>query len=405
MPAQQSFEEAMNQSLPKIPEGVKVDDEDKNKNPNPDKEKEEEEEEEEDDDSAPNFSRKKNEEQDKSKKKEDKKTKEESLAELRKARDEERERNKRYKEVFGDADVSLYKPLIELISEQIEGPVTQEAIVEVLEGIKNKDSVVSDLNQRLQEQDKTITELDIRHSPEFKKKFIEPYQEADRNLLIEFANLDEKGNILGEKSTSSFHRYLTENIDKVDAAAVKAQLAKFARDYEAETGEKPELPTVSALMSSVRDFRSKRNDMQEAFSDWGNKKKKAQEEEAAEEERNRELNIKRNKRERKNLATKAFQDFDHDSIEDIANQLDVSISDLFTEEFKKGEDIFDGKDAPAYDFMIQRGVKAQLFDKFLPELKRLRDFEKEVLEREREGLPPSSRKSTDTKTQTDWDKL
>lgn len=403
MPAESaipSFAAAMDKELPPI--GAIIEDEnpnpdddknqeDKNKNPNPDDE--------DDDSDEPDFTNKGKKQEgkpDEKKKEEGKKGREESIADLRKARDEAVGESKKYKEVFGDADVALFKPLIETIQEQVDGPLTPEAVSEIIEGYKSKDERIAELEEQLQNQDKTINELDVRHSPEFKKKYEAPYLEAGQNLFIEFANLNENKEILGPNSTKSFHDFLTGKIDELDATSVKAELLKFSKAYKAETGEDPELPTISSLMTSIRHFREKRDDMRQAYGTWKETKEKAKLSQQAEEEKNREFLTKKNKRERKNLATKAYQSFNHADVEDFVG--DEDLTKLFQSEYKKGEDLFDGKEMPSYDFMIQRGVKSELFDKMLPELKRLKALEKEWEAKEREGLPGSGNRPTNTQT-------
>jgi len=399
-----NFSEMMDKTLPTLgpvteENNNKPDpDEDKNKNPNPEDRNEEEDE----DDDEPDFKTKEKKKEVKSDKKEEsKKGREESIADLRKARDEAIGQSKKYKEVFGDTDVSLFKPLIDTIQEQVDGPLTPEAVSEIIEGYKSKDARIAELEEQLQNQDRTITDLDVRHSPEFKKKYENPYREAGENLFIEFANLNENKEILGPNATKAFHDFLTSKVDELDATSVKAELVKFSKAYEAETGEKPELPTISSLMTSIRHFREKRDDMREAYSNWKETKEKTKLSQQAEEEKNREFLTKKNKRERKNLATKAYQSFNHDDLEGLVN--DDEVTGLFQSEYKKGEDIFDGKEVPSFDFMIQRGVKSELFDKMLPELKRLKALEKEWEEKEREGISGAGNRPAKTQTkQEGW---
>lgn len=356
------LDEELERDQPIVP---KIQQEDKNKPDEPTKNNEEEEEEEEDK-NEPNFTRNPN-------AKKSKKTPDESFSELRKSRDEARNRLKTFEETLGDNDPTVLRPIMDLITERIEGPITSESITEILEEWRSSEETITELRMKLEEEEKRVARIDITHSKEFAEKYQKPYKEATDTLFLDYANIGEDGKIIAPKATKALHDFITGNIDKVDAASVKLEIQKFAKAYKAEAGEDPVIPTATQVMGSIRSLRSAKEKMEIAYNNWHNQKKEEETRSLAEKEQEREFIQKKTKRERNTLATKAYRDFDFDSYDFVDEK---EVGELFREEFREGEKIFAGEKVPPYDAMLTRGVKARLWDKFGPRLKELMELEK-----------------------------
>jgi hypothetical protein len=311
-------------------------------------------------------------------------TPEESLGILRKQRDEEREKNKRLSSIFGESDPDAVKPIFDLIIEKANGPVTKEFIEEFLSSYKDSENKINLLAKELEEKEKKVSEIDIRYSDDFKASFEKPYGDALQSLYLEFANLD-GDKVIAPNSTKAFNEYLTGEAE-LNGIEVKSALFKFAKAFREESGEEPILPSVTDLMKSIREFNSKRDGLKDAYTNWKTKKKEIEESRARENEETSATQSKAMKRKRVELASKAFQEFESpDFIEDD------DVSKMFSEEFKFGEDLREGKDVPTYDKILQRGVKSRLWDLYKDELAELRQFKASHEKGERNGLTKNDR--------------
>lgn len=322
---------------------------------------------------------------------------EESAKALREQRDQLQQNLQVIKDVFGEADPSAFKPFVEFILDRSEGVVTPESIQEILQEIQSKDEKISEFQVKLDEKEKYVSELDIRYSEEFKTQYLKPAEEAQSSLLLEFATISPDGKIIGPVSTRKLIDFLTKTPD-LDGIKVKGSIEAFRKEYKEETGEDPAISGFTSIMNSLREYQSKNEKLQSAYENWSEEKKKSQEQSALQAEQEREASAKRNKRERSNLSTKAFREFDIDDFMD-----ESEVQSFFKEEYDKGEKIFNGEDIPPYDQMISRGVKARLWDKYKSKLKELIDLEKLVKKNTDSGIRKTVAFDGDKKTATEGD--
>lgn len=305
-------------------------------------------------------------------------TKEESIQALRSQRDDLSQKLKSYEETLG-TDLESLSPLLNFIKEKANGPITQDSINAILEEYNNSSSKLSELEKALAEKEGKIRDYDIRESEEFKTKYQRPYEDAFQGLLYEFANINPTdSSTIGPKSTESLMSALTDkDASNLQAKDVAVLIRKFVSDYKQETGEEPSaVPSVTALLKSQREFISKRNEIQKAYTNWSQEKMEAQRKLAAQEEQQTQLLQSKAKRERVQLITKAYREFDRDEIDFVDEK---QLSSFFDEEFDFTENaISGGKDAPTHDTLYQRGVKARLFDFILPKYKELVDLHGDI---------------------------
>lgn len=315
----------------------------------------------------------------------------ESIQALRKQRDELRDSLEKHKAIFGDYDLEALSPIVNFVKESTNGVVTKESISEYLERIKKSNEELEQLNGKLKEKDNIISDLDIRSSQTFKEQYQKPYDDAAKSIQVEIANFDPEKKILGPKATQKFFSFLT-GTEGVDAVDLKIKINEFTADYKKETGEDyPTTLSVTNIMSSVREFNHSRNKMGEAYQNWQTLKKEAEDRKLVELSQTQEVKLKENARLRKNLASKAYQDFDIDEYSFLTSE---EAQDFFHEEFKMGEGLHKGEvTIPPYNELITRGVKARMFDKFYPRFKELLELEKNLDKNERSGIRGSDRSS------------
>lgn len=327
-------------------------------------------------------------------------TREESIAALRKKADEEANKNKAFTEVFGEISPTAIKPVIDYVSTLIEGPITLEAVNEILTNHKGLKEENEKLLIQLQEKEKKVNELDIRYSDEFATDYQKPYEEALETLFLEFAQVGEDRNIVGPKSTTKLNEFIVSlNGKDIDAKIVKSALNVFAKEYKEETGEDAVIPSIAAMMTSIRTFDGKRNKLREAYENWSVKKKESEQQRLVESERSQSEREKALERERKSLASKAYNTFNFDEVPFLDP---VEAQTFFREEYQFGEEIRQGK-VPPYDDFIKRGVESRLWNKWKGKIAELIKLEEKLEESERSGLPGSDTIDNKNKGQkTDW---
>jgi len=326
-------------------------------------------------------------------------TPDESLAILRKQRDEEREKNKVFSEVFGENPPSVIKPVFDLIVQGIEGPVTEDAVKEFIENYTGTNKKLQELEDILADNEKKVSEIDIRYSDEFKNDFQKPYEDAAQSLFLEFANVTPDQKVIAPTATKALNDFLLANPD-ASAIEVKAEMMKFTKDYKTESGEDAVLPSVTSMMNSLRQFSSKAASLKDAYLNWSETKKKREIDRIAKSQEQSEFTNKALVAKRKELAGKAYREFDLDRY-DFLSEADAEA--LFREEFNFGEGIRDGK-VPEYNELITRGVKSRLWDKYEQELIDLRAFKEGVEKGQRNDLPGSNRGTVQNKGEEkiDW---
>lgn len=312
-------------------------------------------------------------------------TPEESLAALRKQRDAADTSLKVFKETFGDNPPQLIKPLFDYVTEISNGPITESTVTDFLAEHKSLKEDNDRLVKRLQEKEKIVNEVDIRYSDEFKNDFDLPYKEAAQTLFLEFANLDGE-TVLAPSATKKFNDFLLAKPDST-ALEVKSQLNTFVKEFREESGEDPIVPGVSALMESLRGFRDKAVKLNQAYTNWSETKKQRQTDKLTQSQAQKEEQDKTLSKQRKELAAKAYRDFDLDSIPFVDEK---EVETFVREEYQLGEDIRDGK-VPPYDEFVKRGIKTRLWDKYSKQLAELIDFKEKYDKSERSGLEGESR--------------
>lgn len=274
--------------------------------------------------------------------------KEESIAALRKQRDEAIQASKLYTETFGEHKPEVIKPLLDLVIEEADGPITAEYVTNKISEFKTLKEKITELETELQDKEKKVTELDIRFSDEFNKGYKEPYEQAFNTLFLEFASVTEDKQIIAPKATQEFRDFLVANPD-IDGIEVKVQMQKFAKAYKAESGEDATLPSVNSLMQSLRQFKTARERMQVAYTDWKKTKQQQQQQQIAEQQLQTEAQKRANKKARIELASKAFRNFDLDAIPFVTEKKrknclkkSISLVKRFTKEkkFQNGISLF-----------------------------------------------------------------
>src|SRR5690606_34097430 len=261
--------------------------------------------------------------------------------------------------------------IVDYIKENASGPLTDETVQSIITEFRDTKGRYQDLQRIIEEKEQKIKDLDIQHSDEFQEKYRKPYEDAAIALRYEFAQLNPAdGSEIAPKSTQDLFNYLTsKEADSLTQPQIAQALARFKAAYKQESGEEPSPISTANVLNAYRQFIKKRTEIANAYQNWSKEKQEAQMRMQAEQEKQHQLLQAKAKRERVQLVTKAYHELDRDEIDFISEE---ELSNLFNEEFDYTENaIAGGVNAPTHDVLYQRGVKARLFDKILPEYKEL----------------------------------
>ena len=94
-------------------------------------------------------------------------TPDESIATLRKQRDEFKKQSEGYVAVFGEHPPEVIKPIMELLIERANGPITPELVTEVLSEFKQSKEEIDQLKTEREEQEKRVSQ---KCCPVFERK-------------------------------------------------------------------------------------------------------------------------------------------------------------------------------------------------------------------------------------------
>jgi len=327
-------------------------------------------------------------------------TKEESLAELRKQRDDLKTTNDSFTSAIGDLDVGIIKQIGAFIGEQFKDDIpTEDAVIAFLDEAKESKKKVEEMEKELSDRDSRIKDLDIRSSKDFNDQYVEPLKAVAADLQVEIANIDpDSAEVLAPLATRKFHNELMKS-SSLTSMKIKQMLTKFGKEFEAESGEKYEAPSVAAVSESYRKFKKVDVKMGEAYKTWQTEKKDAADRGGKLDEEKRLLEIKQGKDERRAGAIKGLRSFNMDLVEDFKTKEEIEKE--FRAVFQENESLFDDvSNVPTYDILTQRTVKAKLFDEMAAKYKELLEWKKS--QEEEDGDDSKGKGSKTVKDTGDW---
>lgn len=325
-----------------------------------------------------------------------------SLSNLRKQRDEAITRLQSFEEAAGDLDPDLIKSVREFIDENKDDDdlPTPDTIKSILQEAKESKDTIKELQEKLEEKDKRVQDLDIRSSEAFQNEYLRPLQEASSDLQVEIANVDPKGEVIAPEATKNFHASLMKEKD-MDSMKMQKHLAKFASDFEKESGQKYEKPSTSAAMSAFRSFQKANKSANEAYSSWNEKKKESQTKLEQERAKQQEFQIKQDKQKRRAAAISGLRNFDLDLVDGVFDK--NRLEKTFQAAFKRQEKMFeDPEQVPSYEDLMKSQVKADLFDDAMKELQELRKFKEEHEDEELDKAKDRGSSKKTNKKESDW---
>ena len=307
--------------------------------------------------------------------------KEMNFAALRKKTEELENENKKLRESAPDR----FKPIADILSE--DGIITDKIVKDFVDKYKSTSEEVESLRQDLEKKESLIRDVDIRRSKEWQEGYEKPYQESRKGLYAELVNVDSSGEAVNNELVEEFALGLISHVEEegeVDHVKVKSTLKKFAAQYEEQTGDEYDMPSMRDVISSLKSIVENKSKAESAYQDW-EKASEAKRAELSENEiQEKELVQKENRRSRFESAQKALDEFGE---EDMGGFDKSEVESAFTSVFKANEDgISDPSKAMSYGEVVKLQAKGILYQKAIEENKALRDELDEIKGSSRSGF-------------------
>lgn len=329
-----------------------------------------------------------------------KKGKEDSIADLRKAKEAiQKEKEELEREV---AELRKLKPL-KKVGEYLTSKTKKEALEdadvdEYINRNKTRKQKVEELDKTLKNKDQALKEISIEHSDEWRNDYVKPIQKAAANIFTILANQyedkDGKVKTREEELTKSLMNQLV-SLDKdgnpKQPLEIKGIVSKFRKAYEERTGLDYEMPSLKEIVEAVETVHVNLARADKAKQNWNEELEKKSKERIFEESQKEKKFIEKEIEGRDFLISKLKDSQEIKELKDIIGDED-EVAAAFDEEheFLKKSIRKDSDYKPrGYDSLIKSLGKARLFDKLVEKMKTLQSDYDEIKKQRDSGLPPA----------------
>jgi hypothetical protein len=298
---------------------------------------------------------------------------EESVAILRKQRDEARQRIeeqeallKEKEELLGKStiDGSVFDEVKKLINKE---EVTTDDLKQIFKDYDFTKKEKEALANQLKETQERLKDYDIRQSPEFIENYERPILDAQQALAAEIVPIV-NGKPVMNKDAAEIMRELVDS-GEINAQTVKIAITRIRDAYE-DAGVDYDMPSVKNVLSCLNSVVDLHSEAAKAYQNWEETKiQKSLEKQEI--DQSKQTIIKAKSRQERVVIAKGYmaklaQSDDYEYIADMyghENAMQVAVSshnDL-------SEMMDDPSKAPTYDTLLDLMTKARLFDKMINE--------------------------------------
>lgn len=332
-----------------------------------------------------------------------KKGKEDSIADLRKAKEAiQKEKEELEKEL---ADLRKLKPL-KKVAEHLQKKTNKDSLEEAdvdeyINRNKTRKQKVEELDKAVKNKDLALKEISIEQSDEWKTEYVKPIQKAAANIFTIIANQheDSDGNVKvrEEALTKSLMNQLV-SLDKdgnpKQPIEIKGIMSKFRKAYEEKTGLDYEMPSLKEIVEAVETVHVNIARADKAKANWNEELEKKNKERIFEEAQKEKAYIDKELTGRDYLISKLKDSQEVKDLKEIIGEEDEVIA-AFDEEhefLKKGVRKDSDYKPRGYDALVKSLGKAKLFDKLVEKFKALQSEHDELKKHRDSGLPPAKGK-------------
>lgn len=327
-----------------------------------------------------------------------KKGKDDSIADLRKAKEAlQKERDELQRERDELLGLKPLKKVAEHLKKKANKDSIEDADVdEYINRNKTRKQKVEELDKTVKNKDQAIKELSIEQSEEWQTDYVAPIKKAASNIFTIIANQHEDGDgkikTREEQLTKQFMNELVAlNADghPKQPLEIKGLLNKFRKTYEEKTGLDYEMPSVKELVEAIESVHINIAKADKAKKNWNQELENKSKERIYEEAQKKKAWTDKELQGRDFLISKLK---DSDEVKELKEILDEEeVITAFDEEhefLKKGVREDPDYKPRGYDVLVKSLGKAKLFDKLVEKFKSLTS-ENETLKKQRgSGLPP-----------------
>lgn len=298
---------------------------------------------------------------------------EDSIAILRKQRDEARQKIEEQEallrekeELLGKSSIdgSVFDEVKKLINKD---EVTTEDLKQIFKDYDFTKKEKEALANQLKETQERLKDYDIRQSPEFIENFEKPILTAQQALAAEIVPIV-NGQPVMNQDAAEILRDLVES-GEINAQTVKVAITKIRDAYE-DAGVDYDMPSVKNVLSCINSVVDLHSKASEAYQNWEETKMQKKLEKQEIDQSKQTIIQAKSRQERKIIAkgylAKLAQSDDYDYIADMyghENAMQVAVESHNS----LSEMMDDPSKAPTYDILLDLMTKARLFDKMIEE--------------------------------------
>lgn len=294
-------------------------------------------------------------------------------------------------------EYNVVKPIVDHIKTK-EQKLDNESVNNYINRQKERKKVVEEYGQKLTEKEKRLQEIEITSSDLWKNEYEIPLIKAKDAFVATLTNVDSEGKPrhpeLVEHLVESLSKVNEKTGEPLNAMQIRAIVAKFAKEYEDNTGIPYEVPTILEIKDSLDMFIGKYKESYVAKQNW----KKVSEEKRVKELAKMSEEQKRRMQEelsaRDLLITETINNIDYSEFQEAFQKDDVMLQ--IQNEHKHFVDSMTGKTAQRdYHEHVVLSAKGKLFDKLISEFKSVKDQLKAEKEKNRSSIPNGGRRITE----------
>lgn len=286
---------------------------------------------------------------------------EDSVAILRKQRDEARQQLAEREAAIQTADANgdIYAVVKELIKKD---DVTPDDLKNYFKDydftVKEKEALATQLKET---QDK-LKDYDIRQSSDFIEQFENPYIEAQKALVAEIVPIVDGEQVTNQKAAMVIRDLIASN--DINPSTVKIAIHKIRDAYEDE-GVDYDMPSVQNVISGIRSVINLHKKTVDAYNNWEQTKTQKTLEKAEINQTKSEISIAKTRQERKVIAQGYIAELakseNYDYIADMHGHENV-MNTAVASHNELGAMMDDPAKAPTYNTLLDLMTKARLYD-------------------------------------------
>ncbi len=325
------------------------------------------------------------------------------LEKVKKEKEELAKKIKELEERTGEiSELEPLRPVADYLKKKT-GKLDPETVTnELIEKNRKRKKELAEKEEALKNKDQKIKEISIDQSDEWQNEYVKPIVQAREILETSIYNVDNQGKVRHpELMKELFNRIVSVDNEgnTKTSLEIKAEIRKFATEYEKATGLDYEAPLLKEVVDSVNAFHSRIKTAQQARQEWSQTIESKKRERDFESAKKREKEIEKELKGRDYIFSEYKESIDAKSLSDVfedPNEFIKAAEDehLYLKEALSGKSDLKRRE---YNEFIDIAAKGKMFDKLVSRIKELTSKVKELEGDEKSprfngGVSPSTKR-------------